>query len=172
LPVSENQDEDQANALANNPRFTAKKIAETSLNNFEFDELKAEYLKRLINLLKTHKARSIILVQPPVRQEFMDIIYMNPKMLMVYKKTISFIHGLEDENVRSLIWETTKNCGLDDSVFLDYGHFNKNGADIFTQKLFNTIKGWGVIMTSGIDKMARSYSQIVRETYYKDATLP
>jgi hypothetical protein len=57
----------------------------------------------------------------------MDVIYMNPGYLATYRKCLQFIHGLENEKVRSIIWETPKDCGLNDSIFIDYGHFSKEG---------------------------------------------
>jgi hypothetical protein len=131
-------------ALANSPTFFAQNIAQDHMNNYEFAEYKAEYLKRLIHLAEK-RAKKIILLQPPVRKEYMSVIYNNPKYTKTYIQYLQFIHSMERENVHSIIWEMPKDCGLNDSIFVDYGHFNLHGAYIFTQRLFVEMKNRKII---------------------------
>jgi tetratricopeptide (TPR) repeat protein len=130
--------------LAKDPIYSAGHISQDHLNDFQFDYNKAEYLKRLI-LLAEKKARNIVLLQPPVRKEYLDTIYNNPTYLDTYIKVIRFIHGLENENVHSIIWETPRDCDLKDLVLIDYGHFNREGAYLFTQRLFSELKNMGLM---------------------------
>jgi hypothetical protein len=131
-------------SLANDPNFFPYQIAQDHLNNFEFAEIKAQYFKRLISLLERY-SNNIILLQPPVRQQYMEVIYNNAEYLTTYMKVLEFMHSLENQNVHSIIWETSQDCGLDDSIFVDYGHFNIRGAYIFTQRLFDEMKKRGLI---------------------------
>ncbi|MGP8154091.1 MAG: hypothetical protein ACLQBQ_08115 [Smithella sp.] len=134
-------------SIANNPNFFAQNIAQNQLNNYEFANHKAEYLKRLIHLAEKKSTKKIILLQTPVRKEYMDVIYNNPKYAETYTQYLRFIHSLENENVHAIIWETPKDCGLNDSVFIDYGHFNILGAYNFTQRLFIEMKNRGIIVS-------------------------
>jgi hypothetical protein len=138
-------------SLANNPDFFAQNIAQEHLNNYEFTNKNAEYLKRLIHLAEKKSTKKIILLQTPVRKEYMDVIYNNPKYAETYTQYLQFIHSLENENVHSIIWETPKDCGLNDSVFVDYGHFNILGAYNFTQRLFIEMKNRGIIVSDKND---------------------
>jgi len=139
-------------SLANSPIFFAQNIAQDHMNNYEFANHKAEYLKRFIHLAEK-KSKKIILLQPPVRKEYMDVIYNNPKYAETYIQYLRFIRSLVNENVHSIIWETPTDCGLNDSVFIDYGHFNYHGAYIFTQRLFIEMKDRGIIVFHKNDGM-------------------
>jgi tetratricopeptide (TPR) repeat protein len=130
-------------SLANNPAFSARQIVQDHLNDFEFADYKAEYLRRLIGLAEK-RAKRIVLVQPPVRREYIDAIYSNPQYLDTYIHYVLFIHGLESGKVASIIWQTPEDCGLTDSIFIDYGHFNAKGAQVFTQRLFQELKASGL----------------------------
>ena len=131
-------------SLAKSPIFFAQNIAQDHMNNYEFAKHKAEYLKHLIHLAEK-KSKKIILLQPPVRKKYMDVIYNNSKYAEGYIQYLRFIHSLENDNIHSIIWETPKDCGLNESVFVDYGHFNLKSAYIFTQRLFNEMKNRGII---------------------------
>ncbi len=139
------------NELATDPRFSAPSIGQDHMNNFEFAENKAEYLKSLVQLAEK-KTKKIVLLQPPVRKEYMDVIYNNPKYLETYKEVLQFIHSLENEKVHSIIWETPKDCGLDDSIFIDYGHFNIKGAYTFTHRLYHELKKMGILEPEASNK--------------------
>jgi len=123
-----------AKALAAHPAFKARPIAQCHLSNFEFAYHKGNYLLTVLDYLKNTKAK-IVLLQPPVRKEYMDVIYNNPQYLSTYKKIRSFLQTLKSKTVEIVIWETPENCGLNNSIFIDYGHFNKKGADLFTKVL-------------------------------------
>ena len=127
-------------ALANSPIFKANSIARDHMNNYRFSNIKARYLEDLINNLKS-KCDHIILLQPPVRKEYMNVIYNNKSYHETYQHVVSFLHDLEKkkDNIQYISWETPEMCGLNESIFVDYGHFNKNGAYQFTDLLFNTL---------------------------------
>lgn len=135
--------------VADDPKGTAQFQANGGLNNFRFAEYKAEYLKRLINLADK-KANNIVILQPPLRKEYIDVLYNNSNYLDGYIKVLRFIHSLENRKVHSITWETSKDCGLNDSVFIDYGHFNAQGAYVFTQRLFHELKVSGLVETKTI----------------------
>lgn len=139
--------------VANNPKGTTEFQFSSGLHDFKFSAYKAEYLKCLITLVKK-KSKKIIILQPPLRNEYFEYLYNNPEYLDTYKEVLRVVHSLEDKNVHSIIWETTKDCGLNDSVFIDYGHFNIQGANIFTQRLFIEMKNRGIIESKRYYKKA------------------
>jgi len=130
-------------SLASNPIYSARQIVKDHLNDFEFAAYNAQYLRRLL-LLAEKRAKKVVLLQPPVRKEYIDEIYQNAKYLDPYIQYIQFIHGLENDKVSSIIWQTPEDCGLNESIFIDYGHFNAQGAHIFTQRLLHELKVSGI----------------------------
>ena len=142
-------------SLATSQNFSAFSIANDHLNNYKFAKYKADSLRYLVKRFEK-QCDHIVLLQPPVRKEYMDVIYDNPGYLSTYKQVLAFIHSLENDKVSSIIWETPADCGLDDSVFIDYGHFNLNGANKFTGILYNKLNIMGLIdpntMDSNFDK--------------------
>ena len=143
-------------SLATAPNFSAYSIAHNHLNNFEFAKYKADSLRYLVKRLEK-QCDYIVLLQPPVRKEYMDVIYNNPDYHTTYKQVLAFIHSLENDKVSSIIWETPSDCGLDDSVFIDYGHFNLNGANKFTGILYNKLNIMGLIDPNTMDADADKY---------------
>jgi hypothetical protein len=129
--------------IAADPMFSVRTQI-SQLNHYEFAEYKAEYLKRLIKLAEK-KSKNIVILQPPLRNEYFEIINSYPELFSAEMSSLSFIHSLENKNVHSILWERPEDCGLNDSVFVDYGHFNNNGAYLFTQRLFDKLKSLGLI---------------------------
>ena len=147
---------DKYQTLASSPNFSAFSIAHNHLNNFEFAKYKADSLQYLVKRFEK-QCDHIVLLQPPVRKKYMDVIYDNPDYHATYKKVLEFIHSLENEKVSSIIWETPADCGLDNSVFIDYGHFNLNGANKFTGILYNKLNIMGLIDPVKTDIYADKY---------------
>ena len=112
--------------------------------NFKFAEYKAEYLKRLISLAE-NKSRNIVILQPPLRNEYIEVIKAFPQLLNAEMEYLSFINSLEGTKVHTIVWERPEECGLNDAVFIDYGHFNLKGSYAFTQVFFNELKSNGLI---------------------------
>lgn len=135
---------DEYESLARNPNFSAVPMAHDQLNNYGFSKYKADSLHYLVKQFEK-QCDHIVLLQPPVRKKYMDVIYNNPDYLAAYKQVLAFIHSLENDKVSSILWETPADCGLDDSVFIDYGHFNLNGAIKFTKTLYNKLHLMGLI---------------------------
>ena len=119
------------------------------LNHYEFAEYKAEYLWRLI-LLVEKKTKKIVLLQPPLRNEYIEVINNIPELFNAEMIYLNYIHSLEKDSVHSIVWERPEDCGLNDSVLIDYGHFNNDGAYLFTQRLFNEIRSLGLIESENI----------------------
>ncbi len=132
--------------VAEEPKGTAQFQAHAALNNFEFSSYKAEYLERLVRLAEK-KSKKIVLLQPPLQNEYIDIMFDNPKYLEGHIRVIKFLHSLENKNVSTIIWERPEDCGLNDAVFIDYGHFNREGAYMFTQRLYNELNSRGLTET-------------------------
>ncbi len=135
---------DEYRYLATSTNFKAFSMAHNNMANFEFSNYKADYLRYLIQRFE-RQCDHIVLLQPPVHKEYMDVIYNNPNYLSGYKQILAFIRSFENDKVSSILWETPADCGLDDSVFIDYGHFNMDGAREFTKILYNKLNVMGLI---------------------------
>ncbi|MFZ5569866.1 MAG: hypothetical protein ACOZF0_05655 [Thermodesulfobacteriota bacterium] len=138
-------------ARLNDPRFHPQVITAYHLHDYTFSEQKADYLRRLVQILR-EKGIRVLLVQPPMHRVYMAAIYQQPDYLAEYRKMLSYIHAMESAQIRSIIWETPEDCGLDETVFIDYGHFNLVGARLFTEKLYLEMKQLGV---TGADETSR-----------------
>ena len=130
--------------VRDHPGQTVQYQTSAGLNNYTFAEYKAEYLRSLIHLIE-YKSKNIVLLQPPLRNAYFNIVYNNNQYLKGDTDVIKFIHSLESERVHSIIWQAPEDCGMNDSVLVDYGHFSVNGAYLFTQILFNKLKGLGLL---------------------------
>jgi hypothetical protein len=147
---------DEYQSLATAPNCSAFSIAHDYMNNYEFSKYKADSLRYLVKQFEKH-CDHIVLLQPPVRKEYMDVIYNNPGYLATYKQVLAFIHSMENDKVDSIIWETPTDCGLDDSIFIDYGHFNLNGAKKFTEILYSKMHTMGLMDSIKRDTDAYQY---------------
>ena len=70
----------------------------------------------------------------------------------------AFIQSLENSKFSSIIYETLADCGLDSSVFVDYGHFKLNSAMKFTKILYNKLHTAAVIDLIKTDIKTDKYS--------------
>jgi hypothetical protein len=131
-------DMEAARQLTNDPHFSTDSAVKSHMNNYEFAKNEANNLRHLRQLLGENSVE-VILIQPPVRQKYMEAIYQNPEYLAAYKKYLSFIQSLENDNTCVIIWEKSGDIDLDDTAFVDYGHFNSNGAESFTEAVFKEI---------------------------------
>lgn len=127
-------DEAAAQQLANDPHFFPQAAAKSHMNNYQFAKNEAHNLLLLVELLREN-AIEVVLVQPPARQEYMKFISKEP----AYQEYLMFIRSLENDDVRVIIWENPGEIGLDDSYFIDYGHFNAEGAELFTESVFQKL---------------------------------
>lgn len=115
-----------------------------AMGNYQFAEYKAEYLNRLINIVEK-KTKKIVILQPPLRNKYIDVIEGIQELTAANLIYLDYIFTLNNENVHSIVWNRPEDCGLNDSAIIDYGHFNNEGAYLFTQRLFNEIKKLGLI---------------------------
>ncbi len=138
-------------ARMNDPRFHPRVISIYHLHDYAFSEQKAEYLRRLVQKLR-EKGIRVLLVQPPMHRDYMKAIYHNPASKAGYQRFLAYIHAMENDQIHSIVWETPEDCGLDETVFMDYGHFNLVGGRLFTEKLFAEMKRLGILK---LDKTSR-----------------
>lgn len=124
--------------LRNDPKFMVKNISRTHLNEFKLYQDQANTLAELIKKINSFGVE-VILVHPPVRSDYYDYFDIYPMQREEFEKYKSFIKSFSDKH-QVIYWETPVDCGLDDSIFVDYGHLSKEGAILFTKRLSTEIK--------------------------------
>ena len=82
----------------------------------------------------------MVLVHPPFNEGFYASMA-EPNLRARYESLIADIRNHVASEMDFIYWETAADCGLDDSIFLDFGHFSKEGAERFTAKLHEAVAG-------------------------------
>lgn len=118
---------------ANSTHFKAEIISRDHMKDYQFCEYKKKIFEQLLSLLSQKKYR-IVIVHPPVRKEYYNYVLQSPKLLLEYHKHEQYLKYLT-KNYHCIIWKIPEDMGLTSSVFVDYGHFNKEGCVMFSKKL-------------------------------------
>lgn len=108
------------------PNFKAVNISQCHLLNYEFSRRKArQFLEFATNLEKN--AIDVILIQLPVRRKYFDYIKSKAKLMENYNGHIKFLSNLS-KKYPTLIYPTPDEMGMNNSIFIDYGHMSKKGS--------------------------------------------
>lgn len=120
--------------LAADPDFKATTISQYHLHDYHFSNKEATLVRRLLAFLR-EQGIEVVIFHPPVRAAYFDYVASDPQRQAEFEKFRSFVRDLARE-YRVASWETLEDCGLNDSVVVDYGHFSREGALQFTQQLY------------------------------------
>jgi hypothetical protein len=139
LPIPEfHYDKDKEMKLRKDPTFFPENISRHHMMNYYFsDKKKDSFLKFLCNL--RNQGCEVIIVQPPVKEQYFDYIRSDADMLKEYQQHIAFLKQLSLDYVL-INWQTPDMANLNESVFVDYGHFTLEGAKQFSGLLLSSIK--------------------------------
>ncbi len=74
---------------------------------------------------------ALVVVQPPVRPSYFHYVRQSPTRHSEYRKHVSLMKDLSKE-LLVLFWPVPGDAGLDEGVFVDYGHFSEDGAAAFS----------------------------------------
>ena len=124
-----------AAAQSASPDFRAENIREMHLYDFEIAPDKVKALRQLVSDLQARSIQ-VLLVQPPVREAYLEPLRGSKPGALAYRQLLGEFRALEGEGVRFILWETAADCDLDESIFIDYGHFTAEGARRFTARLW------------------------------------
>lgn len=69
-----------------------------------------------------------------MRSEYYNYLDTDPRYRSEFEKYKTFIKSFSNKH-QVIYWETPPDAGLDNSIFVDYGHFSKEGAVLFTRHL-------------------------------------
>jgi len=135
------QDPALAARVALDPKYQPRSIVRPHMENFVLSPVKAGYLTNLLDLLRT-PGRTLVLFMPPARKEYLEAISQDPVMAAGLAEFRKFVQGLAKGGVRLVFWETAGDCGLDESIFLDYGHLSRDGGQRLTEALSREMESW------------------------------
>ncbi len=114
--------------------FFPENISRMHLHDYQFSELKQKRFERMLDRLST-AGIPFVIVHPPVKTTYYDYVRKDEQRTREFQKHLDFIQQLQREQ-RVVYWQTTADCDLDDSVFIDYGHYSAVGATRFSDRLF------------------------------------
>ncbi|MDD3605022.1 MAG: hypothetical protein PHD86_07530 [Kiritimatiellae bacterium] len=114
----------------NDPDFKPHNIARCHMYNYTFSEKKKDDFEQFLGELERRNL-DIVLVQPPVSDRYFDYIRESEKRSAEYDRHLVYLEELSGR-YRTLFWQTPADAGLDESIFVDYGHFTRDGARVFS----------------------------------------
>ena len=137
-PVIETVPEFEANqnsekVLGDNPYFKAENISKCHLYKFEFLQSEANKLLELIRELERFGV-AVSLIHPPVKSEYYYYLDTDSRYRSEFEKYKNFIKRFSNKH-HVIYWETSPDAGLDNSIFVDYGHLSREGSILFTRRL-------------------------------------
>ena len=124
--------------LASSETFMAKNISRNHMHDFQFSESKAEQIRELQRLC-ARCGIELIVIHPPLRACYYEYVDSSEERSEEFGNYMDFLETeLSTRTVFSL--KTPKECGLDESIFVDYGHMSQAGAVLYSRmlaKVFN-----------------------------------
>lgn len=119
--------------LRDDPVFKAENISRDHLYNYKFLQSEANILLNLVKELDKAGV-TVALVHPPVRSEYYDYLDTDHSYRAEFEKYKNFIKSLSKKH-HVVYWEKPPDAGMDNSIFVDYGHFSKEGCELFSRRL-------------------------------------
>ena len=93
---------------------------------------------RALSALLARKNLRLVFVHPPYRSGYPNALDGDPDGQAAYRQWKRDLRSFSGA-AETLFWESAAECGLDDSVFLDFGHFTREGQRRFTRRLYAEI---------------------------------
>ncbi|MEC7501982.1 MAG: hypothetical protein VX970_09650 [Planctomycetota bacterium] len=143
-------DQAKAESQRKNHLFFAQNISKRHLANYEFSDFKRDQFMQLVKSLE-NQGIEIVFVQPPVKKNYFNHIQNNPRLANEFRKHFQFLDELATQ-YKTLVWPTREDAGLQDSHFVDYGHFTFNGAKKFSAMLTDAMHG---MLTTASEKSSQ-----------------
>jgi hypothetical protein len=129
--------------LASAEAFMAKNISRNHMHDYQFSDRKAEQVRELKRLCARYGIKLIVL-HPPLRESYYLYVDSSEKRSTEYGKYLNFLDAeMTTETVFS--WKTPSECGLGESIFVDYGHMSKEGAVLYSRMLAKAFDEFGAL---------------------------
>lgn len=134
--------------LMNDPDIAARAAADPTLRaaaivpaHFRRPTPSPRAEQMLDELVASLQARGIrvALVVPPIRKEYMDYVLGKRRTVQFWDYFTGVLQQRERAGLPVFVWPTAADCGLDDSIFIDYGHYTREGAARFTDVLYDRV---------------------------------
>lgn len=122
----------------NDFHFFPLNISQMHMNDYEFSPYWQMALERLLSRLK-RAGIPVILVHPPVKSDYYKYVERDKKRHTQFRRLIAYMDELA-QRYPFLYYRIPEDCGLDNSVFIDYGHFTKEGGIAFTDVVYEATK--------------------------------
>ncbi len=133
------QDAGKLARLSTDSYFEARTISRYHLHDYRFSHKEAAVFRQLLTCLR-ERGIEVVVFHPPVRAPYFDYVASSPRIQSEFGEFRSFVRDLARE-YRVVYWETLDDSGLDNTAVVDYGHFSREGALRFTQRLHEAVNG-------------------------------
>jgi hypothetical protein len=147
-PPIHHWDKDRENNLAQAAAFKGANIVKLHFFRPEMSKFATWNLDRLLSQLR-NDSRRIVLVELPARREYLHAIQEDPAKVAFYRDVQGVVRAHASGLVSSVIWEGAADCGLTEDVFVDYGHFSREGAHAFTDRFFDELVARQIVAKPG-----------------------
>jgi hypothetical protein len=119
--------------LRTDPVHMAVNIVEVQMLNYRFCKRKRaefdDFLKRL-----EAKGITVVLAEPPITAGYYDFVWASREKSAEYQKHLDYLAELS-KRYTTVFWPTPSDAGLDESIFVDYGHYTLDGARSYSERL-------------------------------------
>lgn len=119
--------------LENDRRFQAESISKLHFGSYRFSEYLWQRLQTLLDLLERQQI-DVVVFSPPTRPLYWDYQRHEAKVgpgYDIYRKKMETLR----QRVDVIEWDTAADAGLDESIFIDYGHCSMEGSRLLTSRL-------------------------------------
>jgi len=133
------QDAEARETLENDERFEAVSMSKLHFGSYRFSEYLWTKLEALVDRLERQGIR-VVVFSPPARRVYWDYPQHEASVgpgYGVYRKKMQAL----GQRVEVIEWDTAGDAGLDESIFLDYGHCSLEGARLLSGRLAGELTG-------------------------------
>lgn len=127
------EDREKEISLGNNSNFNAENISHYHMKDYQFCEYRKQIFEKLLSLLSQKEYR-IVILHLPLRKEYYNYVLQSPGLLLEYNKHEEYLKYLA-KHYHCIIFKIPEDMSLTSSVFVDYGHFSKEGCVMFSKRL-------------------------------------
>jgi hypothetical protein len=140
--------------LANLEGFRGDKIAAKHFYNAAMSTWAKRNLDVLLSQVRS-PTRHVVLLQLPARSAYMGAVNADPQTRALLREVADFVRAHATADILPLTWELASDCGLEEDIFVDYGHFTLGGAVALTDRLYDELTDRGIGLTGGEAARAR-----------------
>jgi hypothetical protein len=130
-PPKYHTDEEYIAKMRASERYRGENIGAKHHHDFVFERRELQQIEQTAAWLR-EQGVSMLVIHLPSRPEYTAMLQDDPRTAAQYAEYLKAVRGL---SVPTVVWETTADAGLDDSIFLDYGHVSIEDSKRFSAAL-------------------------------------